>query len=222
MDVFLVALAVASAFCFAFALVITQFGLRTIKPFYGASVALWTSALLFLMTSPNTFRWEDWHSQSAIIFAAVGLVFPVAVTLLTFHANQRIGPNLTGTLGNLTPMFAVTLAIFLLGEIPHKDHWIGIFAISAGVTLLFLNGKKRGRRITLLALSLPLAAAAIRGAAQPLIKLGLADWSNPFAAVTIGYIISAVVIGFLVSIRESDRPPPGSQGHSLVRSRRRS
>jgi uncharacterized membrane protein len=39
-----------------------------------------------------------------------------------------------------------------------------------------------------------LAAAVIRGTVQPVVKLGLEGWPSPFAAVLIGYTISASVI----------------------------
>ncbi len=45
------------------------------------------------------------------IFAAVGLLFPGAATLLTFAANRALGPVITGTLGNLAPLFAVARAL---------------------------------------------------------------------------------------------------------------
>ena len=50
---------------------------------------------------------------------------------------------------------------------------------------------------------LPLAAALIRGLVQPVVKLGLEDWSDPFAAVTIGYLVSAGVILVLGLARNS-------------------
>src|SRR5262249_52984098 len=40
---------------------------------------------------------------------------------------------------------------------------------------------------------LPLVTAALRGFIQPVIKLGLALWPSPFAAVLIGYLVSSAV-----------------------------
>ena len=121
MDTVLILIALASAFCFALALVLTQFGLRTTAPLTGAAIAVPTTALLFLVISPLTVAWDQWASPSATTFAVVGLFFPVAVTLLTFSANRRIGPNLTGTLGNLTPLFAVVLAHCAHGRSAQRD-----------------------------------------------------------------------------------------------------
>ena len=198
MDTVLILIALASAFCFALALVLTQFGLRTTAPLTGAAIAVPTTALLFLVISPLTVGWDQWACSSATTFAVVGLFFPVAVTLLTFSANWRIGPNLTGTLGNLTPLFAVVLAIVLMGEAPNATQGLGIVAISAGVTLLFVGRGNGDARPALWTLGLPLSAAFLRGIAQPMVKWGMADWPSPFAAVTIGYMVSAVVMGGVI------------------------
>ncbi len=201
MDTVLILTALASAFCFGLALVLTQFGLRTMAPLTGAAIAVPTTALLFLVISPLTISWEQWAISSATTFAAVGLFFPVAVTLLTFSANRRIGPNLTGTLGNLTPLFAVLLAIALMGESPKANQGLGIAAICAGVAFLFAGRGNGDARPALWALALPLSAAFLRGIAQPMVKWGLTDWASPFAAVTIGYMVSAFVMGGVILSR---------------------
>jgi drug/metabolite transporter (DMT)-like permease len=49
---------------------------------------------------------------------------------------------------------------------------------------------------------LPLAAAVIRGAVQPVIKLGSERWPSPFAAVVIGYTISFAVLVFAAFVHD--------------------
>jgi len=212
MDTVLILIALASAFCFALALVLTQFGLRTTAPLTGAAIAVPTTALLFLVISPLTVAWDQWACSSATTFAVVGLFFPVAVTLLTFSANRRIGPNLTGTLGNLTPLFAVVLAIVLMGEAPNATQGLGIVAICAGVALLFVGRGNGDARPALWTFGLPLSAAFLRGIAQPMVKWGLADWPSPFAAVTIGYMVSAVVMGGVILGRRDGGDWPARAG----------
>ena len=70
------------------------------------------------------------------IFAAVGLLFPAAATLITFAANRRLGPVITGSLGNLAPVFAVLLAFVLLGEPLRLGQMLGLAIILAGVLVL--------------------------------------------------------------------------------------
>lgn len=203
MDPLLLAFSFGAAFCFAFALVLTQFGLRTVAPMAGARISVPVTAVIFLVLSPLTVSFAHWHPASLTLFAAAGLFFPVAVTLLTFAANRLIGPNLTGTLGNLTPLFAVGLAALLLGEIPQSGQLAGIAVICLGIVLLFARRQRLPAGIPAWALLLPLAAALIRGLVQPVVKLGLEDWPDPFAAVTVGYLVSAGVIVALGFIRKN-------------------
>ena len=44
-------------------------------------------------------------------------------------------------------------------------------------------------------------AAILRGASQPLVKIGLIGWPSPLVAVTIGYITSSLAIGLFALIR---------------------
>ena len=194
MDLALAALAFGSAFCFALALVITQFGLRTIAPLAGAGISVPTTAALFVALSPFTVDLSRWHTGGAALFAAAGLVFPAAVTLLTFASNRHIGPSLTGALGNLSPLFAVGIAVILLGETPRAVQLAGVATVCLGVMLLVTDRRRATPDAALLVLGLPLMAALLRGLAQPVVKLGLRDWPSPFAAVTIGYAVSAIVV----------------------------
>jgi drug/metabolite transporter (DMT)-like permease len=49
------------------------------------------------------------------IFAAVGILYPAAVTLLT-RRQRALGPVITSSLGNLAPLFAVGFAVVILGD----------------------------------------------------------------------------------------------------------
>jgi len=212
MDSWLALIAVCSGFCFALALVLTQFGLRTAEPLTGAGIAVPTTAVLFILLSPLSVDWAAWHTDSALLFAAAGVFFPVAVTLLTFSANQLIGPNLTGTLGNVTPLFAVGFAVLLLGEVPNGEQWLGIAAICAGIAMLFVGRSNGVPAPALWALGLPLGAALIRGVVQPVVKMGLVDWPNPFAAATIGYGVSALVMAAVLMSRRHEWSVPPRTG----------
>ena len=67
-----------------------------------------------------------------------------------------------------------------------------------GLLLLAVERMRLDADAALWVLTLPLAAAVLRGAAQPVVKLGLAGWPDAFAATTIGYVTSATV---LLSVR---------------------
>lgn len=191
-----VALALASALCFALGLVLTQFGLSHLPPRRGALVSVPSSAALLWLLAPVFADWHGFEPRGALIFALVGLFFPASVTLLTFAANRQMGPTLSGALGNLAPLFAVLLAALLFGERVGAAQALGIAAILLGVAALTLDRRPLARSWPWWAALLPLAAAAIRGFVQPITKLGLGYWPSPFAAVLLGYSVSALVIAF--------------------------
>ena len=94
------------------------------------------------------------------------------------------------------------LALALLGESIHLLQFLGITAIVAGVMFMYREQRQNLQRWSLWMLSLPLAAAVIRGAVQPVIKLGLEHWPNPIAAVVIGYTISSAVLIFAAFVHD--------------------
>lgn len=196
-----IALALGAAGFFGLALVLTQLGLRHAPPVRGAAISVSTTAAAFLVASPLLVDWAGAALPAVLVFAAVGSLFPATVTLLTFSANQRLGPHVAGALGNLAPLFAVLFAAILLGEAPDGRQAVGVLVILTGATVLML-GSFRGLEATArAALALPLAAALIRGAVQPAIKIGFETWPDPFAAATIGYLVSAGVMLATVTAR---------------------
>ncbi|MBV8418836.1 MAG: DMT family transporter [Hyphomicrobiales bacterium] len=187
-------MALFSTFGFGAGFVLTQFALRWIPPRLGAAFSIPTSTLLFWCLAPFSIDPAEVDLSAAGLFAVIGLLFPAAVALLNFESNRLMGPNIAGAVSALAPLFAVLLAVMLLGE--HLRFWqlSGIAAIVAGVVLMY-TGQCQAftvRRLWLLAL--PLGASAIRGFVQPLVKLGLERWHNPIAAVVIGYTVSSAVL----------------------------
>ncbi len=185
-------LALLSAAAFAAGLLLTQRGLRYLPPLRGAGISVPTTLLLMLMATPVTIDWSLADARGALVFAAIGLLFPAAVTLLTFEANRRIGASLTGALGNTTPVFALVFAFLTLGEVPHGAQFAAVAVILAGMALLAGGVSLRGA--TGIGLLLPVTAAAVRGLVQPAVKYGMGFWPNPFAASLLGYAVSATLL----------------------------
>ena len=189
-----IVLALASASCFGLALTLTQFGLRDATPSAGAAISIPTSTLLFVLAAPVGLAGSSPQWAAVPVFACVGLLFPAAVTLITFEANRRLGPVVAGSLGNLAPVFAVLLAFLLLGEPLRAGQLLGLAVILAGIAALTAPAGNQIAGWRSWYLVLPLAAAALRGFIQPVIKLGLAVWPSPFAAALIGYVVSSAVV----------------------------
>jgi drug/metabolite transporter (DMT)-like permease len=207
MDPTLILLALGAAVLTALALVLTQFGLRSLDPLTGASISIPTTALLLLSIAPLTVDFHNWNGGSVTIFAMAGVIFPVAVTVLTFVSNRQIGPTLTGALGNLSPLFSVGLAIVLVGEVPTWLQLAGACVIFVGAIILLSGRTIEHHAVALWIFGLPIAAAFLRGLVQPVVKIGLLTWPNPFAAATIGYIISALIVTAIrLTIAKPHRP----------------
>ena len=191
-------LALAAALLFGLALVLTQFALGHASPLHGALISLTTSSVLFCVLAAFVFDLGGFDPRGAMIFVGVGLLFPAAVTLLTYEANRRMGPSVAGTLANLTPLFAILPAALLFGEVPRPTQMLAIALIVIGAAMLSLDRRWLGRRWQAWALILPIGAAAIRGLTQPMTKFGYGFWPNPFAATLIAYLTSLTVIATVV------------------------
>ena len=189
-----VALALFSTFGFGVGFVLTQFALRWMPPRLGAAFSIPTSTLLFWCLAPFSIHPAEVDLSAAGLFAVIGLLFPAAVALLNFESNRMMGPNIAGAVGGLSPLFAVLLAVMLLGKHLRYLQLCGTAAITAGVVLMYSGAGKTFAARQLWRLVLPLGASAIRGFVQPAIKLGLERWHNPIAAVVIGYTVSSMVL----------------------------
>ena len=196
-----ITLAFAAAAFLGAALVLTQFGLRYVAPLPGAAMSIPAFTLAFICVAPLLLRGETIVWSAVPIFAAVGLVFPAVLTLLTFEGNRLLGPVITGALGNLSPLFAVALAVVLLGEPLRMLQLAGLVVIVVGVLIITVMRPQDVRNWRHWTLLLPLGAAVLRGLMQPTIKLGLELWPSPIAAGLTGYIVSALVVLIFARIK---------------------
>lgn len=187
-------LAIAAAFFLGGGLVLTQFGLRHIHPLSGAAISIPSFTICFLLMSPFLLAGEAVVWSAVPIFAAVGLVFPALLTLLTFAANRSLGPVVTASLGNISPLFSVLIAVLLLGEPLSRWQFAGLILIVAGVLVITVARTQDMRNWRTWALLLPLAAAALRGVIPPVIKVGLEVWPSPIAAGLTGYLFSTLTV----------------------------
>ncbi|HET7366342.1 MAG TPA: EamA family transporter [Burkholderiales bacterium] len=187
-----------SAICFGSALVTAKLGLRAIDARSGAAISIPTATALLVLAAPFALDLSGFTLVAALVFAALGIFFPAVVTLLTFAANDRLGPSVTGTVSSTAPLFALAAAFAFLGERIPARALVAAVAVVAGVALLSWRGGTLVRR----ALWLPLAGAALRGIVQVVAKAGLALWPSPFAASLIGYGVSSATVSLAARGRQ--------------------
>lgn len=194
--------AFASAFFLGLGLVTTQFGLRDVEPLTGASISVPSFTLLFLLLSPIILQGEPVVLRGWLLFAGIGFVFPAMLTFLTFASNRALGPVVTSTLGNLAPLFSVTLALVLLYEPLRPFQLVGLVVAVVGAVTVSLARSSDLSQWRGFALLLPLGAALVRGVVPPVVKLGLEVWPSPLWACLIGYISSSLVVLIVQRIRK--------------------
>jgi drug/metabolite transporter (DMT)-like permease len=205
-------LALAAAFCFALAQILIQYGLRTMPSWRSPLYTIGSSVVVAWAAVPFFIDWHQMNLGALAIFAAVGCVFPVCVSILTVRSNEKLGPSVAAAVGNVAPLFAVLGAVLFLGERLVALQTLGLGLVMAGVILIALRGGAGGRTWPIWVLALPLGAAFIRGAIQPAIKTGLALWHEPLMAAAVGYTSSTVVILTLVGRRAWREGPAERSG----------
>jgi drug/metabolite transporter (DMT)-like permease len=182
-----------SAAGFGAALVTTHSGLKYMDAASGAKVSIPTATLLLWLLSPYVDL-TGWQAAAIGIFALVGVFFPAAVTLLTFEANRRLGPTITGAVGSTAPLFAVLGAAAVLGEPLGARELFATTIIMLGSVALSSRQQADAGERRRGDLWLPWMSAALRALAQLLSKAGLALWPNPLAAALIGYTVSSAAV----------------------------
>ena len=186
------AVALASASCFAAALITVRIGLRRMPVRVGAAFSVPSAFALFVLLSPFSIDWGGFVLQAALAFAAIGLFFPAAVTILTFEATERFGAPVTGAINGSSPLFALPAAALALGEAVPAHAVVATVGIVIGVAVLSLQ--RRAGAIVLGHLWIPVLSAALRGLSQVAIKAALLLWPSAFAATLIGYGVSSAVL----------------------------
>lgn len=189
-------------------LVLTQFGLRTIHPLSGAAISVPTFTTVFILLSPFLLRGQTIEWRAVPIFAAVGLIFPAVLTILTFASNRALGPVVTGALGNLSPLLSVAVAVLVLHEPLRSLQFAGLVLCVIGVFTITVTRTDDMRDWRTWALLLPLGASVLRGVVPPIIKVGLEIWPNVIAAGLTGYICSTMTVLMVERVRN---------GHFIVR-----
>lgn len=199
-------IALLSSFCFAVALITARVGLRVLDARSGAAISIPTATLLFVIAAPFALDIHNFDLNAVLLFAAVGLFFPVSVTLLTFRSNELLGPTVTSAVSGTAPLFALLTASVFLGEQVPAEAAVSAVGVVAGVALLSWRKDAVHAGFIGWALLWPLSGAVVRAFAQTGAKAGLLLWSNAFAAGLIGYLVSCAIVLGANRMRGARRP----------------
>jgi drug/metabolite transporter (DMT)-like permease len=205
-------LAILATVCFGAGMISSRLGLRDTDARTGAAISVPTATLLFVVSAPFTVDAAAFRLDAALIFAAVGLIYPAMVTLITFRSNELLGPTVTSAVSGTAPLFAILAAALLLGEQVPAQTAIAALGVAAGVALLSWRPGLRLDALRGHALLWPIGGALLRGLAQTGAKAGLLLWANPFAASLIGYMVSSAAVFGAAHARSGGRRRASARG----------
>lgn len=171
-------------------------GMRDSTPLTGMVVSLVVGfAALGLVVAPKIVSGGvRWDPRGVLMFAAIGLVAPPLVRLLTYIGIHRLGASRCDPIRSTQPFFAILFALLLVGERAGPRIWAATALLFLGVLIL---SRDRGRQASFSPSDLlfPLGAAILAGAVMVLRKMGIAWLPDPAVAAFIAATSAVVVFG---------------------------
>jgi uncharacterized membrane protein len=205
-------LALAACVLFGVGGVLLRRGLPRANPLAAAVVSITvTTAFVWCLTLfsgsvGRVFTWKIWP------FLVAGLVAPGLARLMVFVGIDRIGVARTASLMAGTPLFAVLIAIAVLGERPTLVLLAGAAAIVGGGVLLARRSRHESywRRRDLIFPALGALGFAIR---DNLSRWGLRDYGDSLAAAAAATLTSFALMWIFAAVwRASLNAPAASLG----------
>jgi drug/metabolite transporter (DMT)-like permease len=197
------ALALTAALCFAFARIFLKRGLQSSTPLTAVVIGVvFTAAFLWLMaalTAPLSLL----LSWGVLPFVAAGLFSPGLARLFVYVGVDRIGASRASALSSTAPLFAIVLAVLLLGERPSGWLLVGALGVVAGGVLLSQQGRldQAWRRRDM---AFPLAGALGFALRDTISRWGLGSFPHPAIAAVVATMTSVVVLGIFGLRRRGD------------------
>jgi len=174
-----------------------------VSTFLNISIAAAALILLAVVTEDVSRVWEA-DGWAVAAFATAGIVhFLLGWTFLNI-SQRRIGASRTSPLLTMSPVFALAVAAFTVGQIPSWPAFAAIVPMVAGAYLVAGGGSEaRG------ADALPGLACALMWGVSPVLTVrGLEGLDSPLLGVAIGLLAAvAAYAGFLLARRGGPRPP---------------
>jgi drug/metabolite transporter (DMT)-like permease len=177
--------AIASAFLYALANVITRFGLRYASTSSGVLISLlfcFGSVLIYCLFATSL---DQYLNRGVLFFLVAGIIGPFFGRLLLYIGIERVGTAISATLYEDKPFFAVIAAVIVLGEALSLPIFLGLFLMMAGTAIVSLekSGGQIEKKWSKKDLIFPLTAGACYGVSHALRKLGLNITPSPVVGV---------------------------------------
>ena len=185
-------LALGAAVLFGSTVHLATYSFRYLDPSTAARLTIFVTMFFFWALTPGFVRAADFQSPALLLFVVIGLFQPALSMTLSYHSTFQLGPTIAATVSSISPLFAMTGAVMLLGEALTPPVFMGTVGVVVGVIVLSWQGRT-SRNWALIALLLPLATALIRGFANLAIRYGMELLPNAVLAGATTYTVSTLV-----------------------------
>lgn len=176
--------ALQAALFFATSHILIRRGLATSNALTGAFISLAMTALILWLLLPFFTPLSTLWTHAIWYFLAAGIFAPGLGRTLTYVGIERVGVNRSVPISNASPMFASIFAVFLLAELWTLQNFLGTTLVICGITILSSShgGQAQWRRIDLI---YPILAALAFAISTNLRKLGLMAINLPLMAAAV-------------------------------------
>ncbi|MBT3351193.1 MAG: DMT family transporter [Nitrospinaceae bacterium] len=193
-------LALSSSLTYSFTFIFLRQGLRSGSPLAGVLTmgAIVGSVGLIAAASRGTLQTST--LTPILWFALAGCVGQGVGQMASFTGIQRMGVSRAAPIQGSAPIWAILLAVLILGEKPGLFVWVGAACVVTGVGLLSKPKEGEGGSIKDWfqgSLIFPLGASLMFAIMPVVAKFGFALQNTPFVAV--GVAFSSAVVFLCVS-----------------------
>ncbi len=205
-------IALGASVVFALSNHVQHIALDTMDVRTGTLVNVATSAVILWLLAPLFLVPETLGSEAVFWFALAGLIVPSLS--MTFHSwsVRLIGPALTAGVASTSPVFAMVLAVAVLGEVLSLRIVTGTAIVVGSIAFIALRSRGAGAQWPVWAVLIPLGAALTRGVSHNVIKIGLGSLPSPLTAAVVAASTSFLILG-LVHVVSGRRLPPFNTGY---------
>ena len=195
--------ALGTAIAYAFADVTARFGLQRADPLVGATMALTSSVMLFLLVVLATGARFPAFGPHYFWMAVGGACNPGLFFVLFFIGIAKIGVSRAAPIKGSSAIFAAFLAMFFLGEEPTWYNLAGILLVVGGIAVIS-SGAQTGhwRRVDML---WPLGAAVVAAIAALCWRTGIQAFPDTVAGTAVAIVSALVVVGAYTLTVRRDR-----------------
>ncbi len=192
-------LALASAAAFGLAGVLLRRALQHVTPLVAAVLSVTVTTAIIWLAAAATAPLSRLLTWRILPFVAAGLAAPGLGRLLFFVGVDRVGVARAASINSTTPLFAVVLAIAVLGERPPGRLLVGAACIVSGGLLLATRARHDAgwRRRDL---AFPALGALSFAARDVISRWGLRDYREPLVAAAAAAGTSLVAMWLVAAL----------------------